>query len=161
MENTIKDIISKPVGETYEYVQTLGIYCWQEEINHQDAAFFMPRFSFQSNKEYLEKLYKGISNDSSLSNQGIFASVWKIAKVYYKVPVDAPESVLSNDITTLSAFKAWCKFAAKPENKKLNVYVLSEEKHFAQYKHTELQNPSGITYYDWEEVLKNQVIKGK
>ena len=42
MENTIRDIISKPVGETYELVQTLGIYCWQEDINHQDAAFFMP-----------------------------------------------------------------------------------------------------------------------
>ena len=110
MENIIKyvDIVSKPVGCTYEFVDMLGIYCWQYDKTEKRAAFFLPRLSYNTNKEYIEKMYPGISNkEEELKGKGIFTEIWKIAKFYNKVSILTPEDVLYNDFVTLSAFKAW------------------------------------------------------
>lgn len=101
------DVVSKPVGVTFEKVQVLGIYCWQYEKNEKRAAFFLPRLSFNTNTEYLEKFYSDISKKNNLKGKGIFTSLWKIEKFYNKVSILHPEEVLSNDFVTLSAFKAW------------------------------------------------------
>ena len=100
------DIVSKPVAITFRRIQTLGIYCWQYEKTERRAAFFLPRLSFNSNKEYLENLYPGISK-KDLKGKGIFTSIWKIAKFYNKVSILNPEEILYNDFATLSAFKCW------------------------------------------------------
>ena len=41
------------------------------------------------------------------------------------------------------------------------MYVLEEEKRFAQFKYTTTQNPAGTIYYDWKAILKKRAIKGK
>ena len=41
------------------------------------------------------------------------------------------------------------------------MYVLEEEKRFAQFKYTTTQNPAGTIYYNWEEILKKGGIRGK
>ena len=106
---TFKDIISKPVSFSYELVQSLGIYCWQYDKTQQNALYFLPRLSFDQNKDYLEQIYPKIrKSESKLSGKGIYISIWKIARVYNKVSVKEPEKILSNDPHTLSAFKAWC-----------------------------------------------------
>ena len=52
MANNIEyvDIVSKAVGNTYELVDILSIYCWQYEKKEKRAAYFLPRLSFNSNK---------------------------------------------------------------------------------------------------------------
>ena len=37
------DVVSKPVGITYEKVQILGIYCWQYEKNEKICSDFFFR----------------------------------------------------------------------------------------------------------------------
>ena len=39
-ETGFEDIISKPVGVSYEQVQTLGIYCWPNDEKERNACFF-------------------------------------------------------------------------------------------------------------------------
>lgn len=171
MANKIEfeDIVSKAVGTTYERVQTLGIYCWQYEKDEKRAAYFLPRFSFNQNKEYLENFYKDISKDN-LQGKGIFSSIWRIAKFYNKVPVYEPEKVLYSDLQTLSAFNAWVqadenlrtKRDNKDDNTFLQVYVLENESRFAEYKYTEGQNsPGASAYYDWSDILEKREIAKK
>lgn len=112
------DVVSKPVGITYEKVQVLGIYCWPHGENEKRAAFFLPRLSFNTNTDYLEKLYPGISAENDLKGKGIFTSLWKIEKFYSKVSILHPEEVLSNDFATLSAFKAWVETDSNLNEKK-------------------------------------------
>lgn len=158
------DIISKPVDDTYELVQTLGIYCWQYEKTQQNALFFLPRFSFNENKDYLKQVYPDIENDvDELSGKGIYTSIWQIARVYNKVSINEPEKILGNDFHTLSAFQAWCS-AQNLYERELNeqqIYVLREERRFAKYKYTNIQNSPATIYYYWNEILNKQIIKGK
>ena len=72
------------------------------------------------------------------------------------------------DIATLAAFKAWMELYTKYEAENplteqtlMQMYVLEEEKRFAQFKYTATQNPVGTIYYDWKEILKEREIKGK
>lgn len=161
-EIKFEDIVSKAVAKSYERIQTLGIYCWQPDKIERTAAFFLPRLSYNQNKDYLEKLYPGISARAELEGRGIFASVWKIARYYGRVRVGSPEETLSGDMHTLSAFKAWC--ALDPNLKSddfLQVYVLSEEKTFAEFKYTSVQNPPATTYYSWLDILGKREISGR
>ena len=156
---TFKDIISKPVSVSYELVQSLGIYCWQYEKSQQNALYFLPRLSFEQNKNYLKQIYPKIcSSEHKLSGKGIYISIWKIARVYNKVSVKEPEKILSNDPHTLSAFKAWCSESKIDENEEQQIYVLTEEKKFVQYKYTKVQNSPATIYYDWNEILSKQKI---
>lgn len=172
MANNIEyvDIVSKAVGNTYELVDILSIYCWQYEKKEKRAAYFLPRLSFNSNKDYLEKLYPGISqNDEELKGKGVFTEIWKIAKFYNKVSILNPEEVLYNDPVTLSAFKAWVEKDNDLKMKKekgeevfLQVYSLGNKSKFADYKYSSLQNTPATVYYDWSDILKNtQKIEGK
>lgn len=172
MANNIEyvDIVSKAVGNTYELVDILSIYCWQYEKKEKRAAYFLPRLSFNSNKDYLEKLYPGISqNDEELKGKGVFTEIWKIAKFYNKVSILNPEEVLYNDPVTLSAFKAWVEKDNDLKMKKekgeevfLQVYSLGNKSKFADYKYSSLQNTAATVYYDWSEILNGaQEIKGK
>ncbi|WP_296025202.1 hypothetical protein [uncultured Treponema sp.] len=162
------DIVSKPVGITYSRIQTLGIYCWQYERTERRAAFFLPRLSFNSNKEYLENLYPGISK-KDLQGKGIFTSIWKIAKFYNKVSILNPEEILYNDFATLSAFKCWVERDSDLKRKKekgeelfLQIYVLENESRFAKFKYTEVQNSAATIYYDWSEIPEeSEEIKSK
>jgi len=145
------DIVSKPVAITFRRIQTLGIYCWQYEKTERRAAFFLPRLSFNSNKEYLENLYPGIS------------------KFYNKVSILNPEEILYNDFATLSAFKCWVKNDLNLKRKKekgeelfLQIYVLENESRFAKFKCTEVKNPTATIYYDWSEIPEeSEEIKSK
>ena len=162
------DIVSKPVGITYSRIQTLGIYCWQYERTERRAAFFLPRLSFNSNKEYLENLYPGISK-KDLQGKGIFTSIWKIAKFYNKVSILNPEEILYKDFATLSAFKCWVENDLNLKRKKekgeelfLQIYVLENESRFAKFKYTEVKNPTATIYYDWSEIPEeSEEIKSK
>ena len=157
------DVVSKPVGITYEKVQILGIYCWPHGENEKRAAFFLPRLSFNTNTEYLKKLYPSISKDKDLKGKGIFTSLWKIEKFYNKVSILHPEEVLSNDFVTLSAFKAWVETDPNLNEKKqkneeefLQVYALTDEARFAKYKCTEVQNSAATAYYSLKEILESE-----
>lgn len=157
------DVVSKPVGITYEKVQILGIYCWPHGENEKRAAFFLPRLSFNTNIDYLEKLYPGISKEKDLKGKGIFTSLWKIEKFYSKVSILNPEEVLSNDFATLSAFKAWVETDSNLNEKKqknedefLQVYALTDEARFAKYKFTEVQNSAAVAYYSLKEILESK-----
>ena len=172
MANNIEyvDIVSKAVGNTYELVDILSIYCWQYEKKEKRAAFFLPRLSYNTNKEYIEKMYPGISNkEEELKGKGIFTEIWKIAKFYNKVSILTPEDVLYNDFVTLSAFKAWVEKDNDLKMKKekgeevfLQVYSLGNKSKFADYKYSSLQNTPATVYYDWSDILKNtQKIEGK
>ena len=172
MANNIEyvDIVSKAVGNTYELVDILSIYCWQYEKKEKRAAFFLPRLSYNTNKEYIEKMYLGISNkEEELKGKGIFTEIWKIAKFYNKVSILTPEDVLYNDFVTLSAFKAWVEKDNVLKMKKekgeeifLQVYALENKSTFAKYRYSSLQNTAATVYYDWSEILNGaQEIKGK
>lgn len=162
------DIVSKPVGITYSRIQTLGIYCWQYEKTERRAAFFLPRLSFNSNNEYLENLYPGISK-KDLQGKGIYTSIWKIAKFYNKVSILNPEEILYNDFATLSAFKCWVERDSDLKRKKekgeevfLQIYVLENESRFPKFKYTEVQNSAATIYYDWSEIPEeSEEIKSK
>lgn len=167
-KNEIVDIVSKPVGITYERVQTLGIYCWQEGKKEKLPPFFLSRLSFNSNKDYLESLYPGISNKTELQGKGIFTSVWRIAKYYEKVSIINPENTLSSDKGALSAFKAWVQSDEELRKNRddgkevfLQMYVLEDEARFANYKYTTVQNSAATIYYDWSEILEKQEVEGK
>ena len=163
------DIVSKAVGVTYERVQTLGIYCWQPDAEEKEALYFLPRLSFNANKDYLDSIYPGISGKTELQGKGIFTSVWKIKNHYKMVSILHPENDISDDKHALSAFKAWVNADLELKAKKdgeqeafLQVYVLQDEHRFPKYKYTEVQNPSGAkTYYSWDEILEKEEIKGK
>ncbi|MGP1576407.1 MAG: hypothetical protein ACTTH7_02800 [Treponema sp.] len=78
------------------------------------------------------------------------------------------ERILCRGIATLSAFKAWVELLLNSglenhviEQSLLQMYVLEEEKRFAEFKYTATQNPSGTIYYDWAEILGQREIKGK
>ena len=162
------DIVSKPVGITYSRIQTLGIYCWQYERTERRAAFFLPRLSFNSNNEYLENLYPGISK-KDLQGKGIYTSIWKIAKFYNKVSILNPEEILYNDFAPLSAFKCWVERDSDLKRKKekgeevfLQIYVLENESRFPKFKYTEVQNSAATIYYDWSEIPEeSEEIKSK
>ena len=156
-----EDIISKPVGNSYKRVQTLGIYCWQADVKTRMSAYFLPRFSLDKNRDYLEALYPGISKNKDLEGKGIYVSIWKIARIYNKVLPNSPEEILGQDYHTLSAFKAWKGFSDEDYEKGMQVYVLEEEKRFHEYKYTKVQNSTGIIYYDWDEILDRTVIDAK
>ena len=159
---SFEDIISKPVAGSYDMVQSLGIYCWQYEKSQKNALYFLPRLSFEQNKDYLERIYPEISDsEDELAGKGIFISIWKIARVYNKVSVKSPEEILSNDVHTLAAFKAWCTKAGLDNDSEQQIYVLEEERKFVQFKYTEKQNTAATIYYDWDEILSKQKIKGK
>lgn len=159
------DIVSKPVGITYERVQTLGIYCWQYEKNERAAAYFMPRLSFNSNKDYIKSLYTSL-DENKLQGKGIYTSIWRIKKFYNKVSITEPEKVLASDFQALSAFKAWVQTFDELRNKRdsdnedfLQMYVLENEMRFAKYKYTKTQNPSGTVNYNWSQILEKQEIE--
>lgn len=159
------DIVSKPVGLTYERVQTLGIYCWQYENDDRTAAYFLPRLSFNTNKDYIKSLYPSFT-ENDLQGKGIFTSIWRIKKFYNKVSVLHPEQVLASDFQTLSAFRAWVQaneslreICDKNEEHFQQVYVLENESRFAQLKYTKQQNPTGKTYYSWSDILEKQEIE--
>lgn len=157
---TFEDIISKPVSDSYELIQSLGIYCWQYEKPQKNALFFLPRFSFDKNKDYLEKVYPSITEkEYELSGKGIYISIWKISHVYNKVSVKNPEKILSNDPHTLSVFKAWCSALNLNSDLEQQIYVLKEEKKFVEYKYTATQNPTGTIYYNWDDILCMHEIK--
>ena len=166
------DIVSKPVGKTYERVQTLGIYCWQYDKTEKRAAYFLPRFSFNTNKNYLENIRSGISENEKLQGKGIFSSLWRIRKFYNKVSVINPEAVLFDDIVALSAFKAWVdsdpdlkviKESGDENNEKAfkQMYVLENEVQFDRLKYTEVQNSSATVYYDLNEILGKEELPSK
>ena len=172
MANNIEyvDIVSKAVGNTYELVDILSIYCWQYEKKEKRAAYFLPRLSFNNNKEYLEKLYPDISKEEdALKGKGVFTEIWKIAKFYNKVSILNPEEALYNDPVTLSAFKAWVEKDNDLKMKKekgeeifLQVYALENKSTFANYRYSSLQNTAATVYYDWSEILNDaQEIEGK
>ena len=79
------------------------------------------------------------------------------------------ERILCRDIATLAAFKAWMELVPNSKSEKpltehtlMQMYVLEEEKRFAQFKYTATQNPVGTIYYDWKEILvREREIKGK
>ena len=155
------DIVSKPVGESYELVQMLGIYCWPSDEKERNAGFFLPRLSYNQNKEYLTALYPDLKKNTNLQGRGIYTSIWRIANYYNGISLENAERVLCRDIATLSAFKIWvakyCNNSADP----IQMYVLEEEKRFAQFKYTATQNPVGTIYYDWKEIITEREIKGK
>ena len=62
-EISFADIVSKPVGVSYEHVQTLGIYCWTDSEKERNAAFFLPRLSYNKNKEYITALYPDLEHN--------------------------------------------------------------------------------------------------
>ena len=155
------DIVSKPVGESYELVQMLGIYCWPSNEKERNAGFFLPRLSYNQNKEYLTALYPDLKKNTNLQGRGIYTSIWRIGSYYNSLSLENAERVLCRDIATLSAFKIWvakyCNNSADP----IQMYVLEEEKRFAQFKYTATQNPSGTINYDWKQILKKIEIKRK
>ena len=162
------DIISKPVGVSYELVQTLGIYCWQNDEKVKNAGFFLPRLSYNKNKEYITALYPDLEKNTNLQGRGIYTSIWRIRNYYNSLSLENAERILCRDIATLSAFKTWIELYPKFESENslseqnlLQMYVLEEEKRFAQFKYTATQNPIGTIYYDWKEILKEREIKGK
>ena len=79
------------------------------------------------------------------------------------------ERILCRDIATLAAFKAWMELVPNSKSEKpltehtlMQMYVLEEEKRFAQFKYTATKNHLGTIYYDWKEILvREREIKGK
>lgn len=161
VENT-RDIVSRPVGASYERVQLLGIYCWQKSIAVKPCPYFMPRLSFNENKDYLEKLYPGISKNTSLTGKGIYSSLWQSVRTYPCVMPSAPEQAFGNDSATLAAFKTWASapdaFTEEDRRDGVQVYVLGAERHFASYKRTAGQNPTGLVYLNLSDVLASDEL---
>ena len=167
-EASFADIVSKPVGVSYEHVQTLGIYCWTDSEKERNAAFFLPRLSYNKNKEYITALYPDLEQNKDLQGRGIYTSIWRIGNYYKGISLENAERVLYRDIAALTAFKAWMEFVRKSEAENVlteqslkQMYVLEEEKRFVKYKYTATQNPSGTIYYDWKDILEKREIKGK
>ena len=157
-----EDIVSKPVGVTYERVQTLGIYCFQAEKKERNAAYFLPRLSWNKNIDYLKSIYSDIENESNLQGKGIYASVWNIERHYDNISLKNADKRLEHDMHTLSAFKAWVKADSNlSEDTELQIYVLASERVFPKYKFTELQNTSATIYYNWDEKKKKTQIESK
>ena len=164
MSNIIEfeDIVSKPVGCTYERVQTLGIYCFQADKNERNAAFFLPRLSFRQNLQYLKALYPNIDNNLDLQGKGIYTSVWNIVNHYDNISIKNAATRLEHDLHTLSAFYAWVKADKNlTEETELQIYTLNNERVFPEYKYTKLQNTASTIYYDWSEILEKIEIDGK
>lgn len=164
-----KDIVSKPVGMSYEFVQTLGIYCWQSDEKERNAGFFLPRLSYNKNKEYITALYPDLEQNTDLQGRGIYTSIWRIGNYYNSLSLENAERILCRDIATLAAFKAWMELVPNSKSEKpltehtlMQMYVLEEEKRFAQFKYTATKNSFGTIYYDWKEILvREREIKGK
>lgn len=158
-------IVSKPVGKSYERVQLLGIYCWQNDRKLDfkgDTLYFLPRIPFNENKDYLKSLYPEIVKDDP-QGKGIFISLWKIAGEPRVVMPDAPEKKLSGHL--LAAFRAWASVpnAFSDEDRKNGVQMieLEEERRFTQYKYTATQNPSGTVYYSFSDILDKRELPAR
>lgn len=157
----MEDIVSKPVDDTYELVETMGIYCFQYNKTEKRAAYFLPRYPYEKTKNHLSKWFPDIEKEVSMKGKGIFPCIWKIERLYNKVSVASPEIALGEDISIISAFMEWCRQCNVKDNEFLQLFVLSNQRIFAEYKYTETKNSSNMTYYSWSDILSKTEIEKK
>jgi hypothetical protein len=152
-------ILCKPVSVMGDIVNTLGIYVCQAGNPSSDSLYFMPRYSLNQNKEFLQNLYPTyFQENNEITGKGICCFLYKVEKIYRGISTTEylNNAELKANPHHLVAYQAWCNLNRIGEENRSpteDIYILSPICKFPQPKFTPGQNNSYSSYYTLEEIL--------
>ena len=107
----------------------------------------MPRIGYNNQKSLLP--YE-MQTNANFNGKGFCLQIYKIQSIF---TVDSSSLNAIEDAAIRSAVRTWLNGS----NEILKVFVLSEPTNFARPKFTSTQNPTGNIYYDFSDILSDQL----
>ncbi len=156
-------IISKAVGASFELVSRLHIYSCPEDHNDRNCRFFMPRMSYNTQKEFLTQLYPNFKFDDTVHRgKAVFCALYDMEKIYTGISKDNVERLKNIDMRAYLLFKEWVDAYPNEqglfeEGKSYRLHVLSSERRFVTPKFSQEQNNLGPRYCNLKD-LRNEIV---
>ncbi len=158
-------IISKAVGKSFELVSRLHIYSCPERHNDKNCRFFMPRMSYNTQKEFLEQMFPSFKfNDGIHHGKAVFYALYDIEKIYGNISKDNIETLKNIDMRAYLLLREWVEAypneeKAFQEGSPYRVYILSSERMFISPKFGQEKNNQGARYCNLEDI-RSETING-
>jgi hypothetical protein len=146
-----EEVFCPPVGDTYNLVEELSIYCCSADRSLKDAIYLLPRIPVSKVQHILSERY-GIVDFTNLKGKGCSIALYKIDSSFI-VDNDSMEEI--EDQIIKEKVKRWFG----KERMRLKVFVLSERMEFERPKITELQNNAWNGYFKLSQVWGDLISK--
>jgi len=146
-----EEVFCPPVGDSYEKVKNLGIYCCPADRSLKEAIYLLPRIPVNKNEKILKEKYK-FDNEAikRIKGKGFSIALYKI-ETSFIVDSDSLDAIDDKELQN--------KVIQWGLNERLKVFVLREKMDFREPKITDLQNNAWNGYFRLSDIWGNMISK--